>query len=69
MTSLKNIEEDEAGRLRAFRQKFGRGWDAENTVDENEDRDHATYAYYSSFLQPPIWPFGLLENCVLIRVL
>ncbi|KAI9845208.1 MAG: hypothetical protein M1838_001826 [Thelocarpon superellum] len=26
---LANVEEDEAGRLRAFRQKFGRGWDAE----------------------------------------
>ncbi|KAE9379544.1 hypothetical protein N431DRAFT_301351, partial [Stipitochalara longipes BDJ] len=29
MTSLRNIEEDEAGRLRAFRLRFGRGWDAE----------------------------------------
>jgi hypothetical protein len=26
---LLNIEEDEAGRLKAFRAKFGRGWDAE----------------------------------------
>jgi hypothetical protein len=26
---LLNIEEDEAGKLRSFRQKFGRGWDAE----------------------------------------
>jgi hypothetical protein len=24
---LKNIEQDEAGRLRAFRDRFGRGWD------------------------------------------
>jgi hypothetical protein len=29
MSSLRNIEEDEAGRLRAFRMRFGRGWDAE----------------------------------------
>jgi hypothetical protein len=29
MASLKNVEEDEAGRLRAFREKFGRGWDVE----------------------------------------
>ncbi|KAH6667937.1 hypothetical protein B0J14DRAFT_601770 [Halenospora varia] len=27
MDSLKNIEQDEAGRLRAFRNRFGRGWD------------------------------------------
>lgn len=27
--SLLNVEEDEAGRLRAFRARFGRGWDAE----------------------------------------
>lgn len=30
---LANVEEDEAGRLRAFRRRFGRGWDAE-AVDE-----------------------------------
>ncbi|WEW57665.1 hypothetical protein PRK78_003132 [Emydomyces testavorans] len=29
---LFNVEEDEAGRLRAFRNRFGRGWDAANTV-------------------------------------
>jgi hypothetical protein len=34
MTSLRNIEEDEAGRLRAFREKFGRGWDVEATDEE-----------------------------------
>jgi hypothetical protein len=26
---LLNVEEDEAGRLKGFREKFGRGWDAE----------------------------------------
>lgn len=26
---MANVEEDEAGRLRAFRRRFGRGWDAE----------------------------------------
>ncbi len=30
-SSLRNVEEDEAGRLRAFREKFGRGWDADTT--------------------------------------
>ncbi|KAI9777940.1 MAG: hypothetical protein M1839_008475 [Geoglossum umbratile] len=30
---LLNVEEDEAGRLRAFRGRFGRGWDAETTRD------------------------------------
>lgn len=31
------MEADEAGRLRAFREKFGRGWDAERM--DLEDRD------------------------------
>jgi hypothetical protein len=26
---LANVEEDEAGKLRAFRERFGRGWDAQ----------------------------------------
>ncbi|MCJ1271357.1 hypothetical protein MMC22_011257 [Lobaria immixta] len=30
---LLNIEEDEAGKLRSFRNKFGRGWDAERKDD------------------------------------
>lgn len=34
MASLRNVEEDEAGRLRAFREKFGRGWDADTTGAE-----------------------------------
>ncbi|KAI9829237.1 MAG: hypothetical protein M1819_006417 [Sarea resinae] len=33
---LLNVEEDEAGRLRAFRAKFGRGWDAESTAAAEE---------------------------------
>lgn len=28
LSSLRDVEEDEAGRLKAFREKFGRGWDA-----------------------------------------
>lgn len=36
---LANVEEDEAGRLRAFRKRFGRGWDAEVTSTEGEDGD------------------------------
>ena len=34
---LLSIEADEAGRLRAFREKFGRGWDAERMQDEDTD--------------------------------
>lgn len=34
MSSLRNVEEDEAGRLKAFREKFGRGWDVEGAGDE-----------------------------------
>ncbi|MCJ1391209.1 hypothetical protein MMC18_004071 [Xylographa bjoerkii] len=33
---LMNIEADEAGRLRAFRERFGRGWDARTNVEEEE---------------------------------
>ncbi|WPG97392.1 Hypothetical protein R9X50_00016700 [Acrodontium crateriforme] len=33
---LLNIEEDEAGRLRRFRRRFGRGFDAETTSDGEE---------------------------------
>lgn len=29
---LLNVEEDEAGKLKAFRAKFGRGWDAEGAA-------------------------------------
>jgi hypothetical protein len=35
MAALRNVEADEAGRLRAFRNKFGRGWDAE-AVEEDD---------------------------------
>lgn len=31
------MEADEAGRLRAFREKFGRGWDAERMDVEDEE--------------------------------
>ncbi|KAF2214428.1 hypothetical protein CERZMDRAFT_9316, partial [Cercospora zeae-maydis SCOH1-5] len=33
---LLNVEEDEAGRLRKFRQRFGRGYDAESMSDGEE---------------------------------
>ncbi|KAK8137242.1 hypothetical protein PG984_005182 [Apiospora sp. TS-2023a] len=34
--SLKNVEVDEAGKLAAFRGRYGRGWDAENVVTPEE---------------------------------
>ncbi|KAI1390521.1 uncharacterized protein F4822DRAFT_153059 [Hypoxylon trugodes] len=37
--SLKNVEVDEAGKLAAFRNKFGRGWDAERTVSAEEEAE------------------------------
>lgn len=40
-SSLRNVEEDEAGRLRAFREKFGRGWDAD-TTDMEEGAEGAS---------------------------
>ena len=36
LDSLRNVEKDEAGRLRAFRERFGRGWDATEGVGEEE---------------------------------
>ncbi|GAM83220.1 hypothetical protein ANO11243_012060 [Dothideomycetidae sp. 11243] len=38
---LANIEEDEAGRLARFRERFGRGWDAENTQALDDEADAA----------------------------
>ncbi|KAH7409460.1 hypothetical protein BKA64DRAFT_774220 [Cadophora sp. MPI-SDFR-AT-0126] len=37
LDSLRNIEQDEAGRLRAFRKRFGRGWDVEGAEEEEGD--------------------------------
>lgn len=37
---LLNIEADEAGKLRAFREKFGRGWDA-RALKETDESDEA----------------------------
>ncbi|KAI4217084.1 MAG: hypothetical protein LQ351_000393 [Letrouitia transgressa] len=34
---LLSVEADEAGRLRAFREKFGRGWDAERMAVRDDD--------------------------------
>ncbi|KAI0835862.1 hypothetical protein F5Y06DRAFT_120723 [Hypoxylon sp. FL0890] len=31
--SLRSVEVDEAGKLAAFRERFGRGWDTENSFD------------------------------------
>ncbi len=43
---LLNVEEDEAGRLRAFRARFGRGWDADNPANENEVSSAVTAVVY-----------------------
>lgn len=34
-----NVEADDAGRLRAFRQRFGRGWDARTNVEEEDPEE------------------------------
>lgn len=39
LDTLRGIEQDEAGRLRAFRNKFGRGWDVEDGEGKEEDAD------------------------------
>lgn len=33
------MEKDEAGRLRAFRSRFGRGWDTETATDANAEAE------------------------------
>ncbi len=33
------METDEAGKLRAFREKFGRGWDASRPQDKEVERE------------------------------
>lgn len=35
--SLRNVELDEAGKLAAFRERFGRGYDASSSAGEGED--------------------------------
>ncbi|KAF2278520.1 uncharacterized protein EI97DRAFT_415140 [Westerdykella ornata] len=35
---LLNVEEDEAGKLKAFRTKFGHGWDAESPDQSGKDK-------------------------------
>jgi len=41
LASLRNVEQDEAGRLRAFRQRFGRGWDMEAQEGEEGAEENA----------------------------
>ncbi|APA10188.1 hypothetical protein sscle_06g049580 [Sclerotinia sclerotiorum 1980 UF-70] len=36
LDSLRNVENDEAGRLSAFRERFGRGWDGDMDKGEGE---------------------------------
>ncbi|KAF2470459.1 uncharacterized protein BDR25DRAFT_226273 [Lindgomyces ingoldianus] len=50
---LLNVEEDEAGRLRRFREKFGRGWDAEGSEGEKPEppQDHLMDLISAGFKQ------------------
>jgi hypothetical protein len=43
---LLNIEEDEAGRLKRFRRRFGRGYDAES-MSEGEEVSENDELFYS----------------------
>jgi len=43
---LLNVEEDEAGKLAAFRAKFGRGWDADTDADKVGSRNEGYYSGY-----------------------
>ena len=39
LESLRNVEQDEAGRLRAFRNRFGRTFDLEGTTEDSLSMD------------------------------
>ncbi|PVH88984.1 hypothetical protein DL98DRAFT_477750, partial [Cadophora sp. DSE1049] len=41
LDSLRNVEQDEAGRLRAFRKRFGRGWDGETLGKGREEAEES----------------------------
>jgi hypothetical protein len=49
MASLRNVEEDEAGRLRAFREKFGRGWDVEGAAEVEGEQEESLMDLISGF--------------------
>lgn len=42
--SLRNVEVDEAGRLAAFRSRFGRGWDSTADPESEDSKDSQTEA-------------------------
>lgn len=46
---LLNVEEDEAGRLKRFRGRFGRGWDAEAAASSEEVRSCLLFRIYDGF--------------------
>ncbi|EOA89627.1 hypothetical protein ACJQWK_02738 [Exserohilum turcicum] len=50
---LLNVEEDEAGKLAAFRAKFGRGWDAERDADKGKQTEDHLLDLISSHGKPP----------------
>ncbi|KAF2096836.1 hypothetical protein NA57DRAFT_67423 [Rhizodiscina lignyota] len=58
---LMNVEEDEAGRLRAFRAKFGRGWDAE-AVNARDGEEALPRDAPEDSLLDLITGFGKREN-------
>jgi hypothetical protein len=58
MASLRNVEEDEAGRLRAFRMRFGRGWDAEADPDSSESSTSDSAGAQEESLMDLISGFG-----------
>lgn len=39
LTKLKNLEDDDAGRLKAFRKRFGRGWDIDAPEEAEADKE------------------------------
>lgn len=48
--SLRNVELDEAGRLAAFRERFGRGFDAEDGGEAGEDGAESTGDAFADLL-------------------
>ncbi|KAL3464686.1 hypothetical protein BJX64DRAFT_254093 [Aspergillus heterothallicus] len=50
-SKLLNLEDDEAGRLAAFRARFGRGWDANTPVEGAEEGNDADVAARAKEIQ------------------
>lgn len=62
LASLRNAEDDEAGRLRAFRSRFGRGWDLEGLEEPKKDEDGETATAAATDAEAKVEPEEVEES-------